>query len=244
MIFVDEAQDLSRAELELLIALSDRVAIAGDLRQGIYERDGLTHPDLLGLEKVILTYHYRIGPAICKVADKIIPPDKDNLLLEKFCNYKETDFESSAELLEYDSRKSQFEALYKNLETQLKAYPGASIGILVSTNNAIAELRAYFSETTLANDIAYHDINDIEHTFTTKKRIHVLTAHSAKGTEFRAVHIFGVEEFKFPRHRRELFYTAVTRAKTTLLGYKTGNALAYIESAFAKQTVTNVKDIF
>lgn len=244
MILVDEAQDLSLQELQLLISLSDRVAIAGDIRQGIYEKDGLINPSKLPLEIVQLTYHYRIGHAVCKVADKIIPPANEDLLLEKFCNYKESDFESSAELQEFTDREEQFNEMYKNIQTQLKAYPGASIGILASTNNTIMELRERFSSTPLATDIAYHDLNDIENSFSSGKRIHVLTAHSAKGTEFRAVHIFGIEEFKYPRHKRELIYTAVTRAKTSLNGYKTGKVLAYIESAFAKQTPTDLKDIF
>jgi superfamily I DNA/RNA helicase len=145
---------------------------------------------------------------------------------------------------DYPDRDHQFEALVDNINTQLKAYPGASIGVIASTNKTIEELRNRFELSPLAGLIAYHDIDEPEHGFSSGKKIHVLTAHASKGTEFRAVHMYGIEEFVYPRNRRELLYTAVTRAKTSLTAYRTGCVLAFLESAFAKPTVTSVKDIF
>jgi len=244
MILVDEAQDLSKEELTLLLALSDRVALAGDRKQGIYEQDGLTALTSLGLKTVALKYHYRIGPEICKVADKIIPPENADELLEKYCNYKEVDYGSSATLDTYANLDAQYGELLDSVVNQLKAYPNDSIGIITPKNELIVELRNRFSTSVLANDIAYHDLDSEDHAFTSGKRIHVLTAHSAKGTEFRAVHIFATEKFKFPLHHRELLYTAVTRAKTSLSAYRTGSVLGYIETAFAKPQHTKIADLF
>ena len=244
MILVDEAQDLSKEELLLLMALSDRVALAGDRKQGIYEQDGLTDLTALGLETVALNFHYRIGPKICKVADKIIPPDDPSQLLENYCNYKDTHYGSSADMDLYPNEDVEFAKLLGNVTNQLKAYPGESIGILVPKNDLIVQLRGRFNDSPLATDIAYHGMDGEEHTFSSGKKIHVMTAHSAKGTEFRAVHLFATEKFKFPLHHRELLYTAVTRAKTSLTAYRTGPVLAYIDAAFAEPTHTKIADIF
>src|ERR1043166_2690688 len=50
-IFVDEAQDLSIEELEGLLCLSDNVCICGDVRQGLYDQDGMSAAKGLGLKK-------------------------------------------------------------------------------------------------------------------------------------------------------------------------------------------------
>ncbi len=53
--------------------------------------------------------------------------------------------------------------------------------------------------------------------FRPDSRIRVMTVHSAKGSEFRAVHILLAESFA--SNARELAFTAVTRAKTEVLLY-------------------------
>lgn len=245
MILVDEAQDLSRDEINHLLRLSDRVALAGDKKQGIYGQNGLAALEELGLERVDLNFHYRIGPEICKVADKIIIPSNPEQCLEKYCNYKDTDKGSSAGMNPiYANVDAAFADMLANIKNQLKAYPGEAIGVLVPRNNVIDDLRNRFEASVLAGQIAYHDRDDLDNSFASGKRIHLLTAHSSKGTEFRAVHIFGAEQFKFPRHRRELLFTVVTRAKTSLMVYRTGPVLAYLDTAFAKPQVPKLADIF
>jgi superfamily I DNA/RNA helicase len=72
-----------------------------------------------------------------------------------------------------------------------------------------------------------------------------MTIHSAKGTEFRAVHIFGAEELrKFPMNRREIGYTAITRPKTALNAFRTGETNKPLENAFAKPSHVNIEDLF
>ena len=86
-IFVDEAQDLSIQELELLLCLSERVCICGDTKQGIYHRDGLGVAEVLGLQKHSLTRHFRIGHRIAQVADKFLPVAAGLPSLEATSNY-------------------------------------------------------------------------------------------------------------------------------------------------------------
>ena len=86
-IFVDEAQDLTADELEVLLSLSDNVAICGDARQGIYDKNGLSAVEKLALQPHTLKRHFRIGQRIAKVADRLMPPENPADSLEAMSNY-------------------------------------------------------------------------------------------------------------------------------------------------------------
>lgn len=234
-ILVDEVQDLRIEEIEALMQLSDRITVTGDTKQMIYE----SYPIIPLLEdrgflKTELRYHYRIGTSIAEVADKALQPHDDADRLRANCNYREDELQSRAELLEYGDRREQFEAMYTTIERQLRSYPGEGIGIIVPRIFMIDELRQMFKNTPNAELVAYHEHQAAEHSFQSSKLIHVIVLKSAKGTEFRAVHLYGLEELKFPQHRRELLFTAITRAKTALTGYYTGNILPSVSTSFAK----------
>lgn len=234
-VLVDEVQDFNVDEVNVLMQLSERITMAGDSKQSIYE-SGQTIPFLekVGLNKTELRFHYRIGTAIADVADKALQPDRDTDLLRANCNYREDELQSRTELLEFTDRQAQFESMLKNIERQIRSYPQEDIGILVPRTFMIDEIRTMFDKTPLAASIAYHNDDSEDHSFQSGKLIHVISLKSAKGTEFRAVHLYGLEELKRPQQRRELLFTAITRAKTALTGYHTGQVLASVQTAFAK----------
>lgn len=234
-VLVDEVQDLNIDEVNALMQLSERITMAGDLKQVIYE-SGQTIPFLegLGLNKTELRFHYRIGTAIADVADKALQPEKDIDRLRANCNYREDELLSRTELLEFTDRQAQFETMFINIERQLRSYPGEDIGILVPRTFMIDELRTMFDKTLLAGSVAYHNNDSENHSFQSGKLIHVIGLKSAKGTEFRAVHLYGLEELQRPQQRRELLFMAITRAKTALTGYYTGRILSSVSTAFAK----------
>jgi len=234
-ILVDEVQDLHIDEIKALMQLSERITVGGDVKQMIYE-SGQTIAELekLGFTQTKLRFHYRIGTAIAEVADKALQPYDDADKLRTNCNYKEDELQSRAELQEFPTRQAQFEAMYKTVERQLRSYPGEGIGILIPRTFMIDELREMFKKTPLADAVAYHDEETKDHAFRSGKLIHVIVFKSAKGTEFRAVHLFGLEELQYPQNRRELLFTVITRAKTALTGYHSGKILASVATAFAK----------
>lgn len=244
-IFVDEAQDLTAEELEVLLTLSDNVCICGDDRQGIYNRDGLTVSEKLDLEVHTLKRHFRIGHKIARVADRLMPPTEASDGLEVTSNYNfKVQGESSAHMNACASRDEQFDRLINSIRIQLDAFKDDSIGIFCPTRETLTELRARFDGTDLKNRICVHSI-DSESGFGGDELIHALTIHAAKGTEFRAVHIFGTEEMaKFPLNRRRLGYTAVTRAKTALNAYRTGDTNRPLENAFAEPKHMDLDDLF
>ncbi|HBN8511127.1 TPA: ATP-dependent helicase [Pseudomonas aeruginosa] len=235
-IFVDEAQDLSVGELQSLLQLSENVCICGDGRQGIYERDGIQIHELEGLETYHLDKHFRIGQAIAKVADRLMPPAADAPSLEDTCNYDPaTQGKSTAELHPCDSRDAQFELMIEKIRLQLDAFNGDSIGVFCPRQEDRNELRDRFDATDLADKVFVHGVDE-QATFASTKPIHVLTLHGCKGTEFRCVHIFGTESLtRFPLNRTKLSYTGVTRAKTALNAYRTGLTTTKLENAFSKK---------
>lgn len=244
-IFVDEAQDLSADELEQLLCLSDKICICGDDKQGIYYQDGLSIAEKLKLDKHELTSHFRIGQRIAQVADRLVPPPAGEAGLAARANYNEKlEGKSTAELHPKDSRDEQFAKMAELIRVQLVAFNDDNIGVFAGTNEAIAELKERFDATDLAGLVAYHG-QEGGGSFLSEARIHVMTLHGSKGTEFRAVHIFAAEELHaFPLRRTKLAYTGITRARTALNVFRTGPTSAGLENAFAKPALMDMDALF
>lgn len=244
-IFVDEAQDLSIDELEGLLCLSDNVCICGDVRQGLYDQDGMTAAKRLGLKKHTLTTHYRIGQRIARVADRLMPPKDGKPTLEETCNYDpKVQGKSTADMHECSSRDEQFEKMLGLIRVQLDAFKDDMIGIFCGRKETLGELRKRFDATDFESNVCVHGV-DQDASFEGPRRIHVLTIHSAKGTEFRAVHLYGTEELHdFPMNRREIGFTAMTRAKTALNAFRTGGTNKPLENAFAQPSHMDLHDLF
>lgn len=243
-IFVDEAQDLNSSELDALLCLSDNVCICGDSRQGIYQRDGLTIAEKLGLKKHILKRHFRIGQKVARVADRLLPPFAGTASLEATANYNpKIQGESSAKMHAFDSRDEQFAAMLERIRVELVAFKGDNIGIICGKQDTRMELKNRFAATDLKDQVCVHGVDD-DASFGADKPIHVLTIHGAKGTEFRTVHMYGAEDLHdFPLKRTRLSFTAVTRAKTALNAYRTGPTNTSLENAFAEPNHFGLDDL-
>lgn len=244
-IFVDEAQDFSDQELASLLCLSDNVCICGDERQGIYQKNGLDVASKLGLTRHVLKRHYRIGQRIARVADRLMPPPEGGSSLESTSNYNQkTQGDSSAKMQSCNDRNDQFNRMIELIRIQLDAFKGDSIGIFCAKRDTLTELREKFNYTDLASMVCVHGVDE-DVNFSNACPIHIITIHSAKGAEFRAVHIYGAEDLKdFPLNKRKLGYTAITRAKTALNAFRTGETNAPLENAFAEPMHIELADLF
>jgi superfamily I DNA/RNA helicase len=241
-IVVDEVQDLWDPELACVARLADRLMVAGDMRQQIYGGgEGVDAALRLGFKHVRLRYHYRIGRRICEVADSVFPPPRGTDPLSQTCNYNEKVFSSSAQLRAAATLQEQVELALQEIRVQLSAYPGESIGIFVPKNKHIDEIRDQLLGSDVGNLIAIHESRQgASRAFDETRRIYVMTVHSAKGTEFRAVHVLAAEALK----GRKLVFTAFTRAKTSLSVYYSGKVSGFIASAFAKPTTPTLEELF
>ncbi|MBK1880983.1 ATP-binding domain-containing protein [Luteolibacter pohnpeiensis] len=240
-VFIDEAQDLTKEQIVELSRLAPVVTIAGDDRQGLYGMDGLS---VQGFKSITLEYHYRIGKRICEVADKILPPKDGNNSLLDYCLYSEEKNASDADIFSHATRNDQYRAILDRLQTQLRAFPDELLGVILPTNGMIEEFKSYLKDSEFFEITSFHSDEGVNNSFRSDRPIHVLTIHAAKGTEFRAVHIAGGEEIKFPMNRREVSFTAITRAKTSLSLHYSGQVMPFIASAFAKTSTITKKDLF
>lgn len=230
-LLIDEFQDYLQAEIDVFTTLAEHVFLVGDIRQQIHSSD-LTNRrvEQMGatFKIVELELHYRIGRNICFFADRIAKPARGHKLITDGCQYDERKNPSSVERIKTPF-PDQINAIVERIKVQLVTFPGEFIGVLCPTNAVLAEV---------ANELASHFNAELcvqqagsQQDFDIARPIVVSTIHSGKGLEYRCVHIPSAESLKGMPHPRELIYTAVTRARTTVTLYHDAALHDFLEDA-------------
>jgi superfamily I DNA/RNA helicase len=233
-ILLDEAQDYIPEEIDLFHKVSKRIFAVADTKQKIYDgADPLEKLRSIVDETFTLRKHYRNGVRICQLADGLIKDTSGYIPLAKTSNYNEEVNPSTVNLFECKDLEEQCEKIYERLKTQIKAYPSEFIGILSPLRKDVRKIGDYFSNTDLASKINTHLSDEGRLPLVKEKPIVISTIHSAKGLEFRALHLASFESIKKFRKQRFLAYMASTRVKTSLSVYYTGNLPGYFEQADA-----------
>lgn len=245
VLFVDEVQDLIPEEVELLAARADKLFFVGDDRQKIYDgEDGLEAVRSLNPapEEQKLSFHYRLAPEICSMADRILSTGTGHTLLET----SHYDGPRPARIQPHQNdRSGLFTQLVQSLKTQLRAYgdriaEGDRLGVVVprrDDRDDIADLleaepdlagrwQIVRARTGEATDRDYNPALDVN------RPILIMTEQACKGLEFRALHWMFVDDLA--QHRNdERYYTIVTRAKTSLDIYHIGDLPNQIARSYA-----------
>jgi len=230
-ILLDEAQDYWPDEIEIFAKLASRLFVVADSRQKIYDgTDPLSLIEPIVNEVRILKHHFRNGIKICRIADGIGNDSDDYEPMEKSANYDEVARPSSVEAHKCPSLQHQIEIILNKLDVQRQAYPDELIGICCLRNTDVDEVWAAIQSSPFAAVAVLHKADD-HSPFTPESRICVATVHAAKGLEFRALHLTGFERLQSFSHQRNLSFTAVTRAKTSLSLYYTEKIPTFLESA-------------
>ncbi|TGP24225.1 MULTISPECIES: UvrD-helicase domain-containing protein [unclassified Mesorhizobium] len=234
-ILLDECQDYSVQEIAIVERFSNRLFAAGDNRQRIYR-----HKGAIERLKVIcpnfknLTYHYRNGIKICRVADGItnLVDSKDGL--EATAQYREPDAPSQVIFSGPEPLADQVAKAVSALQGQLRAYPTGILGVLCPLVQDVKEVWQILSSTHLQSEV---QLQLSDHGYTAldpERRILVATIHGAKGLEFRALHLLAMEGIgNFRTGRARLAYTGVTRAKTSLTIYRSGPLIGPLQNGEA-----------
>ncbi len=230
-ILLDEAQDYTPDEIRLFSSLTDRFYCVADERQKLYDDE-----DSLDIIKTVigepheLQFHYRNGVNICRVADGIAKKLLGYQPLAETSNYDEVANPSTVNCTKCDSIEEQVELIMSRLETQLVTFPNELIGILCpkrDTMNAIWDILSKSKH----SDKAFLLHGSSDDMFPPDKPIVISTFHSAKGLEFRALHLAACDELKSFGRNRALTFTAVTRAKTALSVYHCDDLHGYFDAA-------------
>jgi superfamily I DNA/RNA helicase len=233
-VLVDETQDFLPGEIDILRVLGARFFAVADSRQKIYKGQDSIKQLENSIHTVTLPLHYRNGHKICIVADGLakLPATEPTLLATS--QYPEAKLPSSVEALPFASLEEQCDELVIRLDTQLKAYPDELIGVACPRGEDLTHVAEYLRNSSFADEILVQTSDDGYEEFDPDKNICVCKLHSAKGLEFRAFHVLAAEGLKKFPMQRELTFMGVTRAKTSLCLYHSGELPSYLEGALSK----------
>lgn len=233
-VLVDEAQDFLPGEIAILRTLGERFFGVADSRQKIYKGQDSIKKLESEMNTVKLPFHYRNGHKICTVADGLTKLPTDEPTMIETSRYPEHKLESTVEPLPFPSLDEQCDELIDRLDTQIKAYPGELIGIACPRGEDLAPVVERLRNSDFADQLVVQTSDDGYTEFDPEKNICVSKLHSAKGLEFRAFHILAAEGLKKFPLQRELTFMGVTRAKTSLCIYHSGDLPSYLEGALSK----------
>jgi superfamily I DNA/RNA helicase len=247
-ILLDEAQDYLPEEIESLAKLGKVIFVVADPRQKIYD-----NADCFEMLKKVtsdvhqLHYNYRCGRKICKIADLLAKDSEEYEPLLPKSQYDEASKPSSVDAAEYADIDAQATRIIRQLSVQLKAYPDELLGVICPKKEDVLRVWEAIENSALASQAVLQLVGQYK-PFDPNTRICVCTLHAAKGLEFRALHIAGCDGFKKFGNQRNLVYTAVTRAKTSLSIYHSGKIPAFLEQALADmepiKDLPDPKDLF
>ena len=232
-LILDEAHDYLPEEVKLFSRLGESLFAVADKRQKIYNgQEPFTVLNRVVKETVELKYHYRNGFQICRFADEIGRDREDFQDIAKSSNYDEKERPSNVVCERCGSLEEEVLSVIRKLDIQLKTYPDERIGIISPSKEATHYIWAKLKDTKFANISTFHGENQVAE-FNNPQQICISTLHAAKGLEYRVLHIVGCEHFAKRPLPRSLAFTAVTRAKTALYLYHSGNLLGFLEQAVA-----------
>jgi superfamily I DNA and RNA helicase len=249
VILLDEAQDYSSDEVDLLRSFGERIFAVGDNNQRITERTGaLERLAQLGAKTATLRSHYRNGMKICRVADGIKNLIDDPNGMEATSNYDEATYPSTVEVLGQLKIEDQVAEAVKRIKTQLQAYPGELIGVLCPRVGDLKTVTGLLFGSDVAGEVQVQRAGAYT-SIVAGRSVVITTVQGAKGLEFRALHLLAADELKRFSTQRNLTYTAVTRAKTTLVVYHDEGLAGYFEKGLkacdiATPIEPNLKDLF
>ena len=240
-LLLDEAQDYSALEIRIFRRLTEVLIATADGRQKIYDVDDCSVALSNCVDEVYtLKFHFRNGLEICRLADGLMKGTPGYVPLQEHSNYLEKDYPSKVGSKPGLTVAEQATAIAAQVRDQRFAYPDELIGVLSPRNEELDSLMAGLATEGLSSSITRANSPSFDPT----RPIWVSTLTAAKGLEFRAAHIAGLDYLKrMGAVQKRLIYTGITRAKTALTLYWQGSIPGYLESALiavspAKKVVT------
>lgn len=247
-LFLDESQDYTPEEIMIFKRLGKVVFAVADSRQKIYQgKDSIETVKSAVDYTHTLRFHYRNGLAICKFADAIAKDSPDYEKLAETSNYDEVARPSSVEAFSCADLNEQAARIIEKLKIQLKAYPDEMLCVICPKKEDLLVIWEVVQESEIAAQCILHGIDGYI-SLSTTTCIFFCSLHSVKGLESRAVHIAGCEFLKRFPHNRNMAFTAVTRAKTSLSLYYSSVLPGYLEQAIQLlqplPDLPEMKDVF
>ncbi|WP_198120341.1 ATP-binding domain-containing protein [Massilia rhizosphaerae] len=231
-LLLDEAQDYFPDEIRVFKAISKTLIAAADLRQKVFTVDDCSSELQKSVDNIYeLNYHFRNGREICRLADGVMQGKPDHVPLITYSSYDEKAYPSRVTERRGLTIEQQAAAIADQITTQRLTYPDELIGIMCPRNEEVASILEYLKLTPLGSEITHCNSK----TFDPSRPVWLTTISSAKGLEFRAAHIAGLDMLhRTGGAQRRLAFTSITRAKTALSIYYEKSIPGYLESALRK----------
>ena len=248
-ILIDECQDLSRCQLEILKHLYNNkpcssFLLIGDTSQSIYPKSWLAYNsyksigfDMTGRSKH-LSKNYRTTSEIAKVAYALI--EKDELITKNENYVKPICIDRHGDLPLYkrfENITEEYKFILQKILEISKTISPSEMAIVARTKNMLDNIKRYLLE----NGIDCEHISMLGNNLDEDK-VNLLTLHSVKGLEFKVVIIMGIDEGIIPYMKnistdeeihismeRKLLYVGMTRAKNTLILTSSGEESRFME---------------
>jgi superfamily I DNA and RNA helicase len=228
---LDEAQDYLPSEIRMFRRLSKTIFAVADSRQKIYEGEDCMEELSAAVDTTkTLQFHHRCGIEICRLADALTKDKAAHTPMEQTSNYDEDARPSQVKYTLHASLEDEATAIIGHLATQMKAYPGELLGVICPKNEDLQVIWKVIQESEIAQQAVLRRSDDDE-PFDPDVPVWLSTMHSFKGLEARALHIAGLAKLgRFP-NQRNLIFTSVTRAKTALRLYSSGDIPDFLTQA-------------
>lgn len=242
---VDEVQDLSPEEWELIKRMSKRVLTLGDFNQGVYKtnlsRDSVKNYGIFETLSVIFRFHKNIA----KIAKFFSRNNED--LASKVSKEAQT----QPKIIDVTTAR-EFNKIAEILK-EIKIYR-KRIGVICPDNEKLGELSEYLED----NDIDfnyYKSNNDLRtHDFTSTIPL-LISSFSAKGLEFEHVILFGfdnnsniVSRLKDQNKLKDVIYVSITRTNSNLYIVRTEGTVRELKDLRIEEETGNtemtIDDIF
>lgn len=216
-IIVDEAQDFSKEDIELLKSKSRKALLVyGDTAQQLYkflkDKQTVSMEDIQYFTKFPveqLVFNHRLPKKIARLAEYL---NSESDELEERCTEEGTD---KPKILEYSSKQEQFAAI----AALIKNKGMEDVGILFRNNKEVDEAYDYFTNEGIEVEAkSYRHKDELDFTSDNPK---LMTYHSSKGLQFE--NVFIPECIAEDPDDRNPLYVAVTRTYRALYIMHSGN---------------------
>lgn len=232
-IIVDESQDLSRAQLEIIRNLykeskQSNIIFIADVAQSIYSQSWLSKQsfksvgfDMSGKSNV-LSKNYRTTKEIALAAYSLINNDKD---LKTSSDYVEPEFiernGAKPQYRHFEEQVKEFAYITEEIKKCAIRYRLSEIVVVAKDKEYLKDLKAYFLKHGIDAGLA-KELEKSEASPFCVDKVKLFTLHSIKGLEASVVFIAGVNDGILPYStdlldtERKLLYVGMTRAKELL----------------------------
>ena len=215
-IIVDEAQDFSREDIELLRSKARKALLLyGDSAQQLYKF--VEHKETVSMEDIQyftkfpveqLVFNHRLPKRIARVAQYL---NSESDELEERCTEEGIE---KPKILMYNSLEAQYDAIINLIRNRNME----DVGILFRNNDSVKHAYQYFKDKGVNVEAKFGKYMDLDFSSTNPK---MMTYHSSKGLQFE--YVFIPECTVYREDDRNPLYVAITRTYNALYILHSGN---------------------